>query len=84
MRKLLLMSDLTGLQSRVKAIRAERGFVTDPVKLLVLMAEEMGELARGLKGTWSPNYPAPDSARLADELADITVLALAMASELGV
>ena len=37
------------LVSQIVAKRAERGFVTDPLKLHVLLAEEVGEIAAELK-----------------------------------
>jgi NTP pyrophosphatase (non-canonical NTP hydrolase) len=44
----------------------------------------MGEVARELKKTWSPNYDAFDVDRLAPELADTFVLLSALATEFGV
>ena len=44
------MSQLADLQSAIsKTGRAERGFVTDPVKLQVLLTEEVGEIAAEIK-----------------------------------
>lgn len=64
--------------------RERRGFTTDPVRLLVLLMEEVGELARELKKTWSPNYDTFDPDRLAPELADTFVLLAALAATTGV
>ena len=76
--------DLAKLQATVVAKRAERGFVTDPVKLCVLLTEELGELARLLKRRWSPNYPTPDQREYAAECSDVLVTLTALAHELGV
>lgn len=52
--------------------------------MVVLLAEEVGEIAREVKKTWSANYDAFDADRLAPELADAFVLITALASEAGV
>ena len=75
------MSELRDLQRRIAAVRAERGFTTDPVRLLALLVEEVGEVAGELKKTWSANYPDLVVDELADELADVFVLLSALASE---
>ena len=61
------MTDLATLQSDIATERTSRGFTTDPLRLLTLLTEEMGEIARELKKTWSPNYEAFDVDRLALE-----------------
>lgn len=61
-----------------------RGFTRDPVHLVVLLAEEVGEIAREVKKRWSPNYDRFDPQRLGRELADVFVLIAALASEAGV
>ena len=63
----------------IVAKRAERGFVTDPVKLCVLLTEEVGELAALEKRRWSPNYPAPGVGEFAAELSDVLVTLVALA-----
>ncbi len=73
--------DLGELRERVANVRAERGFTTDPVRVLTLLVEEVGEVARELKRTWSPNYDAFSVERLASELADVQTLLLALAHE---
>lgn len=75
------MADLAELQAEIVAERAARGFTTDPVRVLALLVEEIGEVARELKKTWSPNYDAFSADRLAPELADVFVLVCALASE---
>ncbi|MEX0751049.1 MAG: hypothetical protein WD359_09605 [Dehalococcoidia bacterium] len=52
--------------------------------MMVLLSEEVGEIAAELKRTWSPNYAAFDPKRLSDELADAFVMLAAIASEFNV
>ena len=75
------MTDLSELQRAVAARRRDRGFTVDPVRILALLIEELGEVARELKKSWSPNYGDLDVERLAPELADVFVLLSALASE---
>lgn len=74
------VTSLSELQAKIGATRDARGFTTDPVHLVVLLAEEVGEIAREVKGLWSPNYDGFDAQRLAPELADALVLLSALAS----
>ncbi len=67
------------LQDKIVATRADRGFVTDPVKLCVLLAEEVGELASEIKKTWSVNYSGTTKEKLSEECADVYVILAAMA-----
>ncbi len=78
------MTDLADLQHLIVETRAGRGFTTDPVRLLCLLTEEVGEVAAEIKRTWSPNYPAPDVEALAAELADSFVVLSALASAFDV
>lgn len=75
---------LPDLQTNIVDTRATRGFTTDPVHLVVLLMEELGEVAREVKKRWSTNYDAFDGKALAPELADTFVLLSALASEVGV
>ena len=75
---------LPDLQSAIVAKRAERGFVTDPAKLCVLLTEEVGELAQLIKRTWSPNYETPENSLFAEECADVLVILAALAHEFDV
>ena len=50
------MSSVADLQASIVETRARRGFVTDPLKLLALLTEEVGEVASEIKGSWSDNY----------------------------
>ena len=70
----------TELQQRIAAIRQERGFVTDPQKILILMTEEVGEIAAELKRLWSPNYSKFDTERMREEIADVFVTLAALAN----
>ncbi len=74
------MAELRELQTLIERTRAERGFTTDPVRVLTLLVEEVGEVAAELKKTWSSNYADMVVEDLADELADVVVLASALAS----
>jgi len=76
--------DLRKIQAAIVAKRAERGFVTDPVKLCVLLTEELGELAALEKRAWSPNYPSPHAKAFAEECCDVFVTLAALAHAHGV
>ena len=52
------MAELKVLQERIANIRKERGFVTDPLKIQILLTEEVGEISAELKRLWSKNYDA--------------------------
>ncbi len=78
------MTSLPDLQARITETRTSRGVTTDPVHLVVLLVEELGEVAREVKKRWSPNYDAFGVERLAPELADTFVLVSALASAVGV
>lgn len=75
------MSTLSQITQRIVAKRAERGFVTDPLKIYTLLTEEVGEIASELKRTWSANYDAFNRAHLADEIADVFVMLVALADQ---
>ena len=74
------MSDLKQLSQRIVAKRAERGFVTDPLKIHLLLTEEVGEISGELKRTWSKNYAAFDPTHLAEEISDVFCLLVALAN----
>jgi len=56
----------------------------DPLKIFILLQEEIGEVARELKRTWSVNYAALAQEDLEDELADVLVCLLALANQFDV
>ena len=79
--------DSTALQELVRRIvekRADRGFVTDPLKLHLLLTEEVGEIAAELKRTWSKNYTTFNKDRLGEEIADVFCLLAALANEFDI
>lgn len=78
------MSQLADLQRAITKKRAERGFVTDPTKIHVLLSEEVGEIASEIKRLWSKNYGNFNRDRLKDEIADVFVLTAALASEFDI
>lgn len=75
------MTDLQELQNLVGRIRQERGFTMDPLRIFALLNEEIGEVARELKRTWSLNYDPFSKQDLADEIADSLICLLALANQ---
>ena len=78
------MSELADLQKAISETRAERGFVTDPVKIHLLLSEEVGEIASALKRLWSVNYGAFNRDHLQEEIADAFVLLAALATQFDI
>ncbi len=78
------MAELGDLQKAVSIARVNRGFVTDPIKLQLLLSEEIGEMASEIKKLWSKNYGEFDRDRLKDEIADAFVLLAAIADKFEV
>ena len=78
------MTNLTDLQKRIADERGKRGFVTDPVKLAVLLTEEVGEIASELKRLWSKNYDEFSAGRLKEEIADAFVILTALADQFDI
>ena len=78
------MTNLTDLQRRIAAERGKRGFVTDPVKLAVLLSEEIGEIASELKRLWSINHDEFRADRLKEEVADTFVILVALANQFDI
>ncbi|MDE0041028.1 MAG: hypothetical protein OXT74_03265 [Candidatus Poribacteria bacterium] len=78
------MTDLANLQRRIAEERGKRGFVTDPVKLAVLLTEEVGEIASELKRLWSKNYDEFRADRLKEEIADAFVILAALADQFDI
>ena len=72
------------LVEKIVAKRAERGFVIDPLKIHVLLTEEVGEIATELKCTWSKNYSEFSSDKLGEEIADAFCLLAALANEFDI
>lgn len=78
------MTELAELQATIKQVRAERGFTVDPVQVLCLLVEEVGEVASEVKKTWSKNYSGLVVEDVANELADVFVLLSALASSFDI
>ncbi len=78
------MTDVADLQKAITKTRAERGFVTDPTKIHVLLSEEVGEIASEIKRLWSKNYDDFSRDRLKEEIADVFVLTAALAAEFDI
>ena len=78
------MTELSEIQQNIARVRAERGFTDDPVRLLTLLVEEVGEVAGELKKTWSANYPDPVIEDIANEVADVAVLVCALATRFDI
>jgi len=78
------MSELKELQQRIVNTRKERGFVNDPLKIQIMLTEEVGEISAELKRLWSKNYDPFSKERVANEIADTFVLLTALASEFDI
>ena len=78
------MTNLTNLQKRIASERENCGFVTDPVKLAVLLSEEVGEIASEIKRLWSKNYDQFCANRLEEEIADAFVVLAALANQFDI
>lgn len=78
------MTTLKDLQRTVERVRLDRGFTTEPLELLSLLVEEVGEIASELKKTWSLNYSELVVTELGDEIADTFVLLSALASSFDI
>ena len=78
------MSELAQLQKAIAETRAKRGFVTDPLKIHLMLTEEIGEIAAELKPLWSKNYGDFNPARLQEEIADVFVLLSALATRFNI
>ncbi|MCH8910841.1 MAG: hypothetical protein IH867_08880 [Chloroflexi bacterium] len=78
------MSELTDLQKAISDVRAERGFVTDPIQVHLLLTEEIGEIASALKRLFSENYGEFNRDQLQEEIADAFVLLSAIASRFDI
>ncbi len=61
-----------------------RGFWTDPLKIHLMLTEEVGETATELKPLWSDNYGDFDPIRLQEEIADAFVLLSALATRFDI
>ena len=58
--------------------------MTDPVKIHVLLSEEIGEIASEIKRLWSKNYGDFSRDQLKEEIADVFVLLAALATQFDI
>ena len=58
--------------------------MTDPLKIFILLNEEVGEMAAEIKKTWSKNYDEFDVDKLEEEIADSFVLLSALANSFDI
>lgn len=74
------------LQDYVWQINKERGFdITDPSKKLVLLMEEIGELAKAVRKTVGMKFTnTTRQTDIEEELADVQIVLLGLAGVLGV
>ena len=78
------MSNLIDIQKRIADEREKRGFVTDPIKIAVLLSEEVGEIASEIKRLWSRNYDEFSVDRLKEEISDTFVILAALANQFDI
>lgn len=84
----LITGDVTyeNLQTYVWQMNTERGFnLEDPSKKLVLLMEEVGELAKAVRQSVGMKFDdSTKRTELADELADVQIVLLGLASMMNV
>ena len=78
------MGNLIDIQKRISDERTRRGFVKDPIKIAILLSEEVGEIASELKRLWSKNYDDFSEERLTEEIADTFVTLAALANQFDI
>jgi NTP pyrophosphatase (non-canonical NTP hydrolase) len=78
------LKSLRSLQKKVGEIRKKRGFTQDPERALILLVEEVGEVAQQLKRSWSPNYDTFSNSAIAEELADVLFVLLGLSDLLKI
>jgi len=75
---------LLSLQKKIGELRKKRGFTQDPERAMILLMEEVGEVAQQMKRLWSPNYDIYTKDALAEELADVQFVLLGLSDLLGI
>jgi len=77
---------LSELQAYVQSKAVERGFnLTDPSKKLVMLMEEVGELAKAIRGVVGLKFSSTtEKKEVADELADVQIVLLGLAQLLEI
>ena len=78
------MSDLKQLQDRIATKRSELGYKNDPMQLQILLMEEVGEVSKELRQTWSSESKSVDKQALSDELADVFIYVSSLASSFDI
>ena len=78
------LSSLRSLQKKISELRKKRGFTQDPERALILLVEEVGEVAQQLKRSWSPNYDTFSNNAIAEELADVFFVLLGLSDLLKI
>ncbi len=74
---------MNNLQKRIVEKRTQKGFETDPLKIHILLTEEVGEVSSELKRMWSKTHTDFNKENLGDEIADVFVLLSALDSALA-
>lgn len=72
------------MQKKIHEIRKSRGFCMEPLKIFSMLVEEIGEVSKELKKTWSTNYSGFQKEKLEDELADTLVCLIALANQFDI
>ncbi len=78
------LKSLRSLQTKVGELRKKRGFTQDPERALILLVEEVGEVAQQIKRSWSPNYESFSNSAIAEELADVLFVLLGLSDLLSI
>ncbi len=78
------LKSLRALQKKIGELRKKRGFTQDPERALILLVEEVGEVAQQLKRSWSPNYDIFSNNAIAEELADVLFVLLGLSGLLKI
>jgi NTP pyrophosphatase (non-canonical NTP hydrolase) len=73
--------DLARLAEHLERKRAERGFEDTPERLMILLTEEMGEIATEIRKHWKR---LADPERVADEIIDALTYVIRMARGFGI
>ena len=83
-----LLSDKTslrGIQQYVVKVCAERGFANDPVNKMILLTEEVGELAKAFRKKRGMKFSATTTqTELEEEIADVLITLLGFANTLDI
>ena len=77
---------LDDFQQYVRAMKRIRGFEDNAQRAFILLVEEVGELGKGIRKTWSDSDPVTEEQRehIALEMADIMIYLLDIANQYGI